>query len=391
MAIHSYRAAHMAASEKRAGRFRVQTAEAAMPSVLLLLPDNLLETILMLLVPPWSEGWKRLAANKQMNKITATNRAFARHVAATKSLTRCFVVRGQIPASIPRWCSGVLLRDGFNEEGLQQLGGMCHNVSAFYLGEYPQLTDVGLSRLFAGCSSLTSLDVESSHITDEVFGLLAASAGMKHLWLSGCYSLRGIDMATACRNIVTLDLSYTGITATALSSVGSRFITRLYLAHSNLTDASLRLIADKSPNLTELEVTGCAVTNEGVCAVAARCPAIEILALEECDISDAAAQSICEGFPVITDLDLSGCPKITDAGLLALAAGCKTIRFIHLAGCNEINNSGRLEKMSQLPELRTLNLGGCGIGKSFIGVCGLVGACPNVTTLCLGSAGVTSI
>lgn len=382
----------MAASEEETRLLRGETAEAAMSSVLLLLPDNLLVTILMLLVPPCTDGLKRLAANRPMNRITATHTAFNRHVLAQKSLTRCFVLTGQMPASIPPWCSGVLLRYGFNEESFQELVEMCHSVSAFYLGDYPEITDIGLSHMFTACSSLTSVEVDSSpNITDAVFALVAASAEMKHLCLSGCDKLRGIDMATACCNIVTLDLSYTEIGPDALSLLGTGFITTLCLVNSELTDASLRSIAGKSPNLTRVWVSGCAITNAGVDALAAGCPAIRSLALDECDISDAALKSIGAGCPVITDLDLSRCSKITDAGLLALAAGCEIIRVMHLSGCNKINNSGTLEKMSQLLKLRTLNLDGCELETSSIGLCGLSLACPNVTNLCLGSDGITSI
>ena len=388
----------MAASEKQTRSFRVEAVEVAMQGRLLLLPDPMLVAILVMLVPPWTDA-KRLAANKCMNKITETHTAFIGHVAATKSLSRCFVLTAQIPASIPSWCFGVVICADFNEDMLQQLGGMCHSVSSFYLDRYPQITNVGLSHLLARCSSLTNVVLDSSpHVTDAVFGLLASSAGLKLLCLSGCHGLRGAtasktNLSMSCRNIVNLDLSYTEITATALSVLGTQFLTTLCLIKSNLTDASLRSIVDKSPNLTSLWISGCAITNAGVDAIAAGCHAIRSLALDECNISDTALHSISKGCPAITDLDLSKCPEITDAGLVALAAGCESIRVMHLSGCKKINNGDTLgtAPLSELLELSTLNLDGCELGKNFIGLCGLWSACPNITTLSLGSGGVTSI
>ena len=380
----------MAASEKQTRSFCLETGAVAMRDGLLMLPDHMLVTILVLLVPPWTDGSKRLAANKCMNKITETHTAFIGHVAATKSLSRCFVLTAQIPASIPSWCFGVLICADFNEDMLQQLGGMCHNVSSFYI-EYPQITNVGLSHLLARCSSLTNVVLDSSpNVTDEVFELLAASTGLKFLGLSGCHNLRGAPesmsyLKMSCRNVVTLDLSDTEITPTALSLLGTQFLTTLCLINSKLTDASLQSIADKSPNLTSLFISSCAITNAGMDAIAAGCPAIRSLALDGCDISDPTLRRIGEACPFITDLDLSKCPEITDAGLLALAAGCKIIRVMHLSGCNQINNSGTLgiAPLSKLLELRTLILEGCELGEHTIGLCGLWAACPNVTILCL--------
>ena len=430
--------AHMAAAQQRRRPSCVQIERTTIPGVFTL-PNYVLENVLKVLVAPWgvTEGVpKHLAANMPMNKITETHPGLNAIVAASKSLTRCFVVFREMPPVIPHWCSRVIIRDEFGDAAGsavwkrgEKLARRCHGVSAFYLDECHYVTDSLIKCLFLHCPSMTSLDVHGSEdITDKVFELMAVSK-LKHMYISECDKVRGtgvsdvpipgggvsevpeaINIAAACKGLITLDLSYSGIESTVLARIGSGTLKTLLLCGSKVEDVSLAAMVEKSPNLKTLWLANCNITDAGVAAIASACHRIKSLSLYECtSISNVALKSLGDGCTAITDLDLTGCKHITKAGFLTIATKCKNMEIIHFAGCYpgcdsdrlshilrlvdapfvcsdlriKLRGRIRLENMAEWPMLTTLNLDRCGFTCPPQAFYNMVAKCPNIKRLCL--------
>lgn len=151
------------------------------------------------------------------------------------------------------------------------------------------------------------------------------------------------------RNFLT---RYSKITAFDFSIYGNR-----------LTDAHLAILAETHPNLTSLNLKGCAlITDEGL-SYLRQMPLLRSLNLEDCHQVTDAGLSVLQYTPLLTSLNLGSAShafrmsKITDAGLSFLQY-TPLLTSLSLTRCWRVTDAG-LVYLEHTPNLTSLHLIDC--------------------------------
>ena len=123
--------------------------------------------------------------------------------------------------------------------------------------------------------------------------------------------------------------------------------------HIKITDTGLASLAAGCPAITSLNLEDCIViTDAGLASLAAGCPAITSLNLEDCiEITDTGLASLAAGCPHIFSLNLRFCRQVTDTGLMSLAARCPAITTLDLSLCDQITDAGLASLAAEYPSI----------------------------------------
>lgn len=126
------------------------------------------------------------------------------------------------------------------------------------------------------------------------------------------------------------------------------------------------------------------ISDDSVCLLAKRNPAIECLKLSACfDLTDRTLEELSEHCPDLVHLDISHCNGITDEGIAQLAKLNK-LRSLNLGGCTSLNGSF-VDNLVQSPvatSLEHITLSGC-VGISPAAVRKLVRKCQQIRSVVL--------
>jgi hypothetical protein len=91
------------------------------------------------------------------------------------------------------------------------------------------------------------------------------------------------------------------------------------------------------PHLRSVDLTFTKCGDRGIKVLAARCPELERLSLEQCArVTDEGIQALARGFKRgrLSHLNLGGLDKVTNVGIQILASHLKGLRMLSLSGCN---------------------------------------------------------
>jgi hypothetical protein len=134
------------------------------------------------------------------------------------------------------------------------------------------------------------------------------------------------------------------------------------------TEASIKAVIKRVPNLTRLNLSGCELVDDGALTVLAlKTRQLQHLSLHGCRlITDMGFKTLGERPPVykpLLELDLSGCTGLTDKGLLALLRGTRHLVKLSLAGLTGLSDLGMMGFTSATgsgtnPGLESLDLSG---------------------------------
>lgn len=145
--------------------------------------------------------------------------------------------------------------------------------------------------------------------------------------------------AVAARHpdLESLDLSRCpNVTEEGLATIATSLpkLTRLLLTFNyRVTDEAAVKLAAGCPLLEEFDVTGCAVGDVGLAAIARGCPKLDISTLAWGTKTDAYLRTVADARPETKTLDLSGrFVAVTEAGLLAVGAACTDLESLSIAG-----------------------------------------------------------
>ena len=152
--------------------------------------------------------------------------------------------------------------------------------------------------------------------------------------------------------------SLTDVLVCEVVTVRFTLLRRLLLAQClRLTEAAFCTIGERLPDLRELDLSSCAVTDAAISCVAGGCRHLEKVTLRSCRKLTDTGIATLGGLPELLELDLSSNRELTDGALGAIAAGCKRLRVMHVALCPKVAGEAvRSHWARQLPELSTLNL-----------------------------------
>lgn len=173
-------------------------------------------------------------------------------------------------------------------------------------------------------------------------------------------------IGTNCRELRSLDLSYTEITSIGLASIASLECLEalsLVACHS-IDDDGLTHLKNGCKSLQALDVSRCqSLTHVGFIRLAQasfplhhltlsyclpitddlvqsirRFDGLQMLRLDGCDVGAADLSSVGVGCKSVKELSLSKCRGVTDTGLCAALAGCRGLGKLDLTCCQELTN-----------------------------------------------------
>lgn len=170
-------------------------------------------------------------------------------------------------------------------------------------------------------SQLMSLNLEGSHLTENVLDFIAKSAlRLANLNLSGSSGVTDAGL----RYISLLD----GVTSLNLSLC------------SKITDASLELVSSQS-NITSLDLSYCRMITDAGLEHIGKLSRVTSINLAFCDdITDVGMEHLSK-LSTLTELKVARCQKITDAGLEHISK-LPDIRKLCLTFCEKVTDAGML-------------------------------------------------
>ena len=122
-----------------------------------------------------------------------------------------------------------------------------------------------------------------------------------------------------------------------------------------------------------------AITDQGVIALAARCPHIQRLVLSDCSLlTDRAVVAVAKACPSLIDVQLARCKLLSDAAIYALCE-CVGIQKLWINSCTKISPPAMQRIGESLPALRDFNAYGTG-GWTDASIGAIAQGCPMLDT-----------
>ncbi len=192
------------------------------------------------------------------------------------------------------------------DSGLESLADCFRKLTRLDLSGCTHITEKGLQALKTSGVRLTSLNLSSTSIQNEGVKLLwKFCQGLTYLNLSYTkITKNGTGFLHGFSRLMTLDLSGLCLMFTnADKLIVKRPIELSFSKNTSLYDHWLGVLANDSPNLTRLNVSGCTrITDIGLLKLAKS--------------------------PHLTSLNVSGCRKITNTGLEVIVKGCPQLKTL---------------------------------------------------------------
>ncbi|OWM74419.1 hypothetical protein CDL15_Pgr013323 [Punica granatum] len=273
---------------------------------------------------------------------------------------------------------GRCLPDYIISSSISRSANCCPVLSTVSITGACRLTDGGLTTLISSAPALRSINLsQCSLLTNGSIETLANHLGssLRELYLNDCQSIDAMLMLPALKKLEHLQVLSVG----GISSLSDDFvrefialrghgIRELVLSDcTNLTDASVKAIADTCPGLLALNLVNLTnLTDSTVGYLANGCQAIEKLILCRNNFSDEAiaafletsgehlqelslnnikkvgpntAISIAKGARKLRSLDLSWCRNMADEALGLIVDSCSCLRELRVFGCTQISDA----------------------------------------------------
>jgi F-box/leucine-rich repeat protein 2/20 len=225
---------------------------------------------------------------------------------------------------------------GFGSPGHTELIGIiasrCPQLRKLYtcLG----LQDDDLAALGGGCPRLTSVDTISGDITDAGLMSIARSGALEALRLKGCIGLTEDGFLAAislCPRLEIFDMaSCNQLTDATLIALGQHcpILRVLNISYTNMTDDGLQAIAAGCPRLEVLCAKECYI-GRAVEAIARSCPRLRSLIVDGIEVTETVL-ALAECCPLLEELGLYGCWIVGDEEITALACGCPDLQRLDI-------------------------------------------------------------
>lgn len=248
---------------------------------------------------------------------------------------------------------GVRGGEQLTDSSCSALGEFCPNLRIISLAGSSALTDAGVQWMVSHCTQLTRLDLTGAiGLTDATCAALGA----------GCPELRALRI-NGVKGISDVGLRLLAAGCTKLELLHAA---NLYLvsdgSNRDFGLEGLRAIANKCPELQDLNLSGCFQLQErALVAIGASCPALRRLSLQACpDITPAAITAVLKGCQRLTRLDISCVRRCDDRMVRAIAKFGTAMTQLVFAGCDRVGDVGlRYLAGARADQLELLDLTGC--------------------------------
>nr|XP_025953419.1 dynein regulatory complex subunit 6 [Dromaius novaehollandiae] len=207
--------------------------------------------------------------------------------------------------------SGAMLRElnltncvRVTDASVTEIAQRCHNLTYLNLRYCENVTDAGIEAL-GNMSSLISIDISGTSISDMGLRALGCSGKIKELSISECQNISDAGIQKFCQD--TKHLEYCHVSYCP-----------------QLTDETVKALALHCHKLTSVNIAGCPKMTD-LC--------IEYLAAACC---------------YLHFLDVSGCIRLTDKALKYLWKGCKQLQILKMLYCRNITKQAVLKYTAKL-------------------------------------------
>ncbi|XP_021714997.1 F-box/LRR-repeat protein 14-like [Chenopodium quinoa] len=235
-----------------------------------------------------------------------------------------------------------------------------------------RISDAGLAALVSSAPALRSMNLsQCSLLTDVGIESIANSLGLilQELYLDDCETLDAMRILPKLRQLKALEvLSLRGVV-----SVSDKFIKNLFeengqnmkelvLANCvNLTDSSLKVIANTCPQLRVLDPSYLGKLSDiGMAYITNGCRSIQDLKLCRSPFSDDAIAAFLEtSRESLIELSLNNISKVGQNTTISLARRCKNLESLDLSWCRLLTNEALGLIADSCLSLRLLKLFGC--------------------------------
>ncbi|NXA50721.1 DRC6 protein, partial [Nothocercus julius] len=185
-----------------------------------------------------------------------------------------------------------------------EIAQRCHNLTYLNLRYCENVTDTGIEAL-GNMSSLISIDISGTSISDMGLGALGCSGKIKELSISECQNISDTGIQKFCQD--TKHLEYCHVSYCP-----------------QLTDETVKALAFHCHRLTSVSIAGCPkMTDLCMGYLAAACRYLHFL-------------------------DVSGCIRLTDKALKYLWKGCKQLHVLKMLYCRNITKQAVLKYTAKL-------------------------------------------
>ena len=245
------------------------------------------------------------------------------------------------------------------------------NLEHLELGGCGNITNNGLMLISWGLKKLKKLDLRSCwHISDQGIAHLAGfnrengdgNLALEHLGLQDCQKLSDEALRHVSEGLTTLksiNLSFSCITDSGLKHLAKMSSLQELDLRScdNISEIGMAYLAEGGSRISSLDVSFCdKIGDQALVHISQGLFNLKSLSLSACQVSDEGICKIAKTLQDLETLNIGQCSKLTDKGLHTIADSMKHLKCIDLYGCTRITTHG-LERIMKLPQLSTLNLG----------------------------------
>ncbi|XP_046349986.2 dynein regulatory complex subunit 6-like [Haliotis rufescens] len=237
----------------------------------------------------------------------------------------------------------------------------------------PERLNRKLKELFVSCPRLETIVIDSEELSDDALASLFENCpNIKSFVLAHCQYISQdafIGIKGTATNLVNVGLAYTPVEDKVLKVIAesSPYMKELDITGCiHITDIGVGHVADNCPNLEKLignrlhHEGGCNITNVGLSSVASGCPKLKILDVNFCDgVTDTGITAVAEHCPRLTEIGLSGCVGITDRAVIALAEHCQWLYHVNLTECIHVTSKSIILLVAKCRWLSNLSLETC--------------------------------
>ena len=187
---------------------------------------------------------------------------------------------------------------------------------------------------------------------------------LKSLTLSECESLtnNAIEIiSTGFPKLTSLSLFRQNITDSDILKIGQgcKYIERIGITSSTITDLAATYIASAWPKLHSLCVYSHGITSEFLLPISVSCINLRALFAAGCSFTDTSLMIIGQSFHQLIFLDLQYALNITDTGVYYMAKGCPVLTYLNLASCIELTDLSTKYLSQYCPKLEIISLRHC--------------------------------
>ncbi|XP_038597415.1 dynein regulatory complex subunit 6 isoform X2 [Tachyglossus aculeatus] len=212
-----------------------------------------------------------------------------------------------------------------------------------------RISDTGVRHFFDGHSSPKIRELNLTHcnrISDaSLLKISQRCQNLNYLSLRYCDQLTdsGIESLGHLSSLFSIDLSGTTISDSGLAALSQRGqIKQLTVSEcKNITDLGIQMFCENTTALDYLDVSYCLqLSCEMVKNVAICCHRLTALNIAGCPrVTDIGLQFLSENCRYLHSLDISGCIHLSDKTIKALWKGCKGLRILKMLYCRHISKA----------------------------------------------------